>query len=245
MTDAQIDPFIALRKSVAPPIEARRDALLVIDMQNYQIRKDWGCYESVSKVAPGMLDEFMDQVRESVEPKVRRLVAAARKADMLVVYTKFSSNHRDGRDLAPQLQEINAFSTEAVGKVTFPYKDAEGSNIVEGLTPEGDDMVIVKTTSGAFTCTDLGPQLKNAGIEQIVVCGVVTNMCVEGTARAGSELGFHSTIVGDASAAWSERAHEASLRSFGMFFGSVLGTEEVLGMLDPPDEPVGREPPGG
>jgi nicotinamidase-related amidase len=57
---------------------------------------------------------------------------------------------------------------------------------------------------------------------------VVTNICVEGSARAASELGFDVFIIEDACAAWSPEIHKNTLVSFEMMFGSVVTTDAVI-----------------
>ena len=231
MSDPRIDDFIAVRRAGAPAIDPAKAALLVIDMQNYQVRREWASYKVTNTVVPGLLDEMMNRVVEIAEPNIVRLVDAAHKSGMQVVYTKFSSHHPSGKDFTRQLQRINGMAKRIVDEPVFPHKDDEASDIVDSFTVLPEDLVLIKTTSGSFTCTDLEAHLKNAGVEQLVVCGVVTNMCVEGTARAGAELGFDVTIVDDACAAWSQSAHEATLRSFQMFLGTVEQTDDVLAAI--------------
>jgi nicotinamidase-related amidase len=114
------------------------------------------------------------------------------------------------------------------GEALFPDVDHPGSEIVAPLAPREEDLVVVKNTSGVFTATNLELLLQNMGIEQLVVCGVVTNMCVEGAARTGAELGFDVFLVSDACAAWSQEIHDATLRSFELLFGHVVPTDRLI-----------------
>jgi nicotinamidase-related amidase len=66
-----------------------------------------------------------------------------------------------------------------------------------------------------FTSTKPGFILNNMGIEQLLVTGVVTNVCVEGAARSADDLGFDVFLIDDACAALSPTMHAHSLRSFG------------------------------
>lgn len=231
MSDEHIDRQITLRRSQSRPIDPNCAALLIIDMQEYQVRKTWTCYQLGTAANPGLLDYFMERVETIVEPNIVRLVAAARKVEMPLVFTKLSSHDKQGRDFAPQIQWLNKAAVKAVGKPVFPHLDDPASAIVPALSPRDGDIVITKTTSGVFTGTELERLLKNMGQRQLVVCGVVTNMCVEGSARAGSELGFDVTVVDDACAAWSESVHVASLRSFEMIFGAVTKTDALIDQL--------------
>jgi len=231
MSDASIDNHIAGRRRWWPALDPKLTALLVIDMQEYQVHKDWPSYEFRERFSPGLRDYLVQQVAQVVEPNVARLVAAAREVGAPVVFTKFSSHDKRGRDLPRHIRQLNALAIQAIGQPIFPHQDDPASAILPSLTLEEGDIVITKTTSGAFTSTDLERLLKNMGIEQLVVCGVLTNACVESSARAGADLGFQVTVVDDACAAWSESAHVASLRSFEMCFGVVAKTDAVIRQL--------------
>jgi nicotinamidase-related amidase len=228
MSQDLIEKHLANRRKAVPEIVPEKAALLVVDMQEYQVRKDWPVYKSLDATVPGILDYFMDRVTEVVEPNIRRLAALFRERKMKVIYTMFSSFNRDGSDLTRQLQRLNRGVSKALGDVAFPPVDHPGSKIIDFLKPEDDDLIIVKNTSGVFTATSLEIFLHNMGIEQLIVTGVVTNMCVEGAARTGAELGFDVILVDDACAAWSPEIHKASLRSLELLFCHVLNTGQVI-----------------
>jgi nicotinamidase-related amidase len=228
MSQDAVDAHLALRRATAPAIVPSKAALLVIDMQEYQVRKDWTCYRAANEFAPGLLDDFMHQVETVAEPNIVRLIGLFREKGMRIVYTKFSSFSKDGSDLTRQLQTLNASMRERWGEALFPDVDHPGSEIVASLAPREEDLVVVKNTSGVFTATNLELLLQNMGIEQLVVCGVVTNMCVEGAARTGAELGFDVFLVSDACAAWSQEIHEATLRSFELLFGFAAPTDRII-----------------
>lgn len=65
-------------------------------------------------------------------------------------------------------------------------------------------------------------------IETVLVSGVVTNICVESTAREAFDYGFQVVIVEDCCAAWSPEIHSATLKSFGLLYGFILTHEKVI-----------------
>ena len=73
-------------------------------------------------------------------------------------------------------------------------------HVVDELTPEPGEPVLVKTSFNAFTTTNLAPTLTARGITELVVCGIRTEQCCETTARVGCDLGFTMTFVTDATA---------------------------------------------
>ncbi len=71
----------------------------------------------------------------------------------------------------------------------------------ERVAPAGGEPVVIKESPNAFVKTDLEQRLRGDGIDQLVVAGMMTSMCVDATVRAAVDLGFEVTVVGDACAA--------------------------------------------
>jgi nicotinamidase-related amidase len=231
MSDELIDRHIAAKQKWWPALDPQRTAVLVVDMQECQVRKESPYFSD--GFTPGLREYLFRQVAEVAEPNVIRLVAAAHEARAPVVFTKFSSHDKQGRDLPRHLRFVNERAAEATGRPKFPYQGDPASGILSSLAPEERDIVLVKTTTGVFTSTDLERILKNMGVDHLFICGVLTNACVESSARAAADLGFFVTVVDDACAAWSESAHVASLRAIAMCFGVVAKTESVIKLLLP------------
>lgn len=231
MSEELVGKWLEVRKALAPTVKPDKCGLLVIDMQEYQVRKKWATYRLVNSIVPGMLDYFMQQSAEVVEPNIRKLIDFFRQYKMKIIYTMYSSFQKDGDDLVFRTRSFNRMAREMCGGAAFPYKEDPASMIIDGLKPQEDDLVLVKNTSSVFNSTRLESVLKNMGIEQLMVTGVVTNMCVEGSARTAAELGFDVFMIDDACAAWSLQIHKHTLQSFALLFGHVLTTEEAIAKL--------------
>ncbi|MEU1362635.1 isochorismatase family protein [Micromonospora zamorensis] len=108
--------------------------------------------------------------------QVERLVAAARGRGDLVVWVLHSEPGTGG------------LFDPALGHV----------RLIDGLVPAEGEPTLVKTAHNAFTTTNLQQVLTQAGIQDITVCGIRTEQCVETTARVGSDLGYRMTFVTDA-----------------------------------------------
>jgi nicotinamidase-related amidase len=228
MANELIEQWLEVMRMGTPEIKPHKSALLIIDMQEYQVRKDWPLYRLMNESVPGILDYFVDQVSKVVEPNIKKLIDLFRENKMKIIYAMFSSFNKDGSDLARKIKEFNEIAKQQYGDVLFPHKDHAGSQIVNSLKPESEEMIVVKNTSGIFTATNLELFLQNMRVEQLFVVGVVTNICVEGSARTASELGFDVFIIEDACAAWSPEVHNNTLVSFEMMFGSVLTTDQAI-----------------
>jgi nicotinamidase-related amidase len=79
-----------------------------------------------------------------------------------------------------------------------------------------------------FTSTDLDFQLKQFDLERIIVAGMVANTCVEATARRGAELGYHVTLVTDATTAFSPDAMRTAHEINGPTYAHALLTTEAI-----------------
>jgi len=97
---------------------------------------------------------------------------------------------------------------------------------------EGDVIVLEHWAQSGFANTDLDSQLKQRGIQKIILIGMIANTCIEATARLGMELGYHITLIKDATAAFSHEGMHAALEVNGpQFTHAILTTKELLGIL--------------
>lgn len=99
--------------------------------------------------------------------------------------------------------------------------------------PKPGDVVITEHWSqSGFANTDLDAQLKQHGIQKIVVVGMIANTCIESTSRFGMELGYHVTLVKNATAAFSSEAmHAAHAINGPTFAHAILTTDELVEQL--------------
>ena len=98
---------------------------------------------------------------------------------------------------------------------------------------EGDIIIKEHWAQSGFANTDLDQQLKQHGIQKIILIGMLANTCIESTGRFGMELGYHVTLVKDATAAESWEAMHAAELNGPTFAHAVLTTQELLAVLTP------------
>jgi nicotinamidase-related amidase len=100
------------------------------------------------------------------------------------------------------------------------------------LAPQPGDVVIDEHRGqNGFFNTDLDLQLKQHGLDNIIVAGMAANLCVEGTARYGAELGYHVTLIRDATTALHGAAPTPYEDHGQTFAHAVLTTEEIVAAL--------------
>jgi nicotinamidase-related amidase len=110
-------------------------------------------------------------------------------------------------------------------------KDSWGGTFHDDFQPQPGDVVVHEHWgSSGFANTDLDLQLKQHGIRRIILIGLIANTCIESTGRFGMELGYHVTLVKDATAAFSKEAmHAAHAINGPTYAHALLTTEELFG----------------
>ncbi|MEU0369729.1 isochorismatase family protein [Streptomyces sp. NPDC006283] len=106
-----------------------------------------------------------------------------------------------------------------------------GSGLVDGLTKEGD-LVVVKRTIGAFQGTGLHEQLQERSVTTLVLGGIATNLGVESTARAAADQGYDLFFAEDAMTAFTAEEHKAAITLNFPRIGEVVDTATVVDHLE-------------
>jgi ureidoacrylate peracid hydrolase len=202
-------------------LDARRTALLVIDVQNDFCHPDGFFAGFGFDVSP------CEQVASHIAP----VVAGARRRGLPVVWTMSTNSDPPVHRLEPaRFRRQNADGRRADQFVPGSW----GWSIVEGLEPEPSELVVQKPRYDAFLRTDLEDELRARGITTVVVTGVITNCCVDTTARSAFMRGLDVLVLEDCVATFAEERdlHDASLRNLAQLFAVVAEAtafEEALG----------------
>jgi len=201
-------------------IEPAKTALLVVDMQNSFVKEGAG-HTWVPEAA-------------SIVPNINALATNLRAAGGVIVWivttyteeTRANWSHFHDELWTP---ERSAKRAEALS-AGHPAHD-----LYDALELGANDLTVHKTHYSAFIqgSSDLQDQLLQRGIENVIVTGTATNVCCESTARDAMMLNFRTIMVSDANAAFSEEAHNTTLRTFWGLFGDVQSTAELAQVLRP------------
>ncbi|OIJ25904.1 isochorismatase family cysteine hydrolase [Nocardioides luteus] len=102
-----------------------------------------------------------------------------------------------------------------------------------GLEARDGDLLVEKTATSALFpgSSTLHDQLRERGIENVVVTGTLTEVCVAGTARDAATLGYRTILVADATAGRDDDSHNATLTTIYRTFGDVRSTKDVLELV--------------
>lgn len=194
-------------------------ALLLVDPYNDFLSphgKLWPVIEDVATVTNSVAN-------------MRRIVAAAREVGVRVV---FVPHHRWVPEDYVQWKFPTATQIRSARIGVFA-KDSWGGTFHEDFPVRDGDVVVAEHwAQSGFANTDLDQQLRQRGIDHVISIGMLANTCIESTSRFAMELGYHVTIVTDATAAASVEAMTAAHKVNGPTFAhSILTTEEIVEAL--------------
>ncbi len=199
-------------------LAADKTALLVIDIQNTYMEVD------VEPVEAKRWGPFRQRMNDQVIPNTARLIAHCRERGVEVIFARIACLKSDGRD--------RSLSQKKPG---FNYlllpKNREDSQLVPELTPDADDIVVIKTTDSALTGTNLRLVLRNMEISDVIVTGIFTDQCVSSTVRSLADESFGVVVVEDCCAAATEELHLSELKTINMIYCHVVQSEDVHDFL--------------
>jgi nicotinamidase-related amidase len=202
-------------------------ALMTIDMQYVDAHPDG----ALGRRARAENDEefvkyYFERLVDTVIPNLQRLHDVCRTYDVPLIHVRLMSLSTGGSDSSWRLRN------KTFGKDGDSIIQEESASLdVEFLpevAPRSNELVINKTTSGAFTSTNLDFVLRSMGVDTLVLTGVGTNGCVETTARHAADLNYRVLIVEDACATLIREEHEHALQHLDRNYVHVKTTEELL-----------------
>lgn len=210
-------------KPAVPKLTKSDTALLCVDLQYVDAHPDFGLGAKAKRLGlERFLDYYWDQVQNVVLPNVLRLQAAARTKGLEVIHVHVAGNTADGRDTTRRYLALGLRTP----------RDAKEAQFLPEVQPQGDELVLSKLTSSAFNSTVIDRLLRNMGIRNLIIVGVVTNGCVESTTRSAAELDYGTILVSDATAAMAPQLHRQALLSMSYKDAAVLATDEVLRLIE-------------
>jgi len=194
-------------------IVTEKCALLVIDMQDEFVKPHW---------SPDWVPEATKQV-----PRIKRLIEHCRSKNIPIIYTVYSKTHnyldrpKTGKFMPGRYSELG---------IDFSIFYVEG-RVWHELAPRKDEIVIRKSSYGAFYDTPLETILKNMGKDTVIICGTLTNYCCGATARQAYERSFKVVFGSDITSTDDPEMQEPELKVMRKGFAKVLTLEEIIEAL--------------
>jgi nicotinamidase-related amidase len=204
---------------VASTYPKDRTALLMVDPYNDFLSDGGKFRQSVQGVADevGLLDNL------------RVVTAATRAAGIrmfIVPHRRWMPGDYDGWG-HPSPYQLRSGDMQAFARGTW------GGEWHPDLAPQQGDVVVEEHWgSSGFANTDLDFRLRQRGIIHVILVGLLANTCIESTGRSAAELGYHVTLVKDATAAFTEEMMYAAHELNGPTYAhAILTTAELVAAL--------------
>lgn len=182
-------------------------ALLVLDMQDYFLESSsHACVPSAKAIVPG----------------IQRLIQAFHRKKLPLVFTRHVNTSQNAHNMATWWREVLQ-EDHPLSQITSNFDTSLGT-------------VLIKSQYDAFFQTPLETILQEKEVRQVVICGVVTHLCCETTARSGFVRGFEVAFPVDGTATYNRSFHLASLRNLAHGFAHLVTMAELLKELERANE---------
>jgi ureidoacrylate peracid hydrolase len=217
-------------------VDTAKTAVIVVDMQN-----DFGSKGGMFDLAGIDISTIQKAV-----PSTARVLAAARNADIKVIYLKMGYRP-DLSDLgaSDSVNRMRHLQILHVGKsIKAPdgsasrvlIRDTWNTEIVPELKPHAGDIVMYKTRFSGFYQTDLDATLKRLGIKHLIITGCTTSVCVDSTIRDAMFRDYQPILLADCTGepigyGLPRSNHEASLLTIELLLGWVSDSEKFIKAL--------------
>jgi len=186
-----------------PPFKKVGASLIVLDMQRYFLEKNSHAFVPS---AP------------AVVPSINSLISIFRSSNRPVVFTRHVNAPSDAGSMARWWKDLIA-------------KENPLSEIIAELATT-DCPVVEKSQYDAFYETSLDEYLRQCNTEQVIICGVLTHLCCESTARSAFSRGFDVFFTIDGTATYNEDFHMATLLNLSHGFATPLKAREIMSFME-------------
>lgn len=195
-------------------MDAKQTALVMIGYQNDYFAQD-GILRGVVE-EPGRVDEVLDNSLDFVRALVDK--GATVVSTPIVLHPDYRAMASPG-GILHTMKEVGAFAA-----------GSKGAENIEELGQFGDNIAFItgKVGFNAFTNTALDELLKEKSIRNVLICGMVTSLCIDSSGRAAYERGYDVTIVSDCTSGRSATEHEFYCQSVFPLYGTAKTSDELL-----------------
>jgi isochorismate hydrolase len=188
-------------------------------IKNYNTRRAMPVVEKTAMLVIDMQHYFHGLVAPILD-KVLFLIDTCRSVQVKILFTRHGVHdpENDGGMLTTWWDDL----------ILYGSKDWE---LNRELKPNSSDLIIDKNRYSAFQGTDLDDWLRKNGVEDLIISGVMTNLCCETTARDAFGHDYRVFFVADATATINEELHLATLKNLAYGFSYIIDTKGLCSHL--------------
>lgn len=200
------------------PLIPAQSGLLFIDVQNFSAHPKGAEFADLSAAEfDKKYGWYFAQLESRIIPNMQALQAASRRAGIEVMYTTIESLTLDGRDRSLDYK-ITGFNVP---------KGSWDGKVIDQLAPLEDEICFPKSSSSVFVSTHIDYVLRNLGVKQLVLCGLLTDQCVESAIRDACDFGYLVTQVTDACLTYTEQRHNNSVATIKGYCRQITTSELI------------------
>ncbi len=181
-------------------LQLDKSALLVIDMQKYFLNEDSHAFVPAGK---------------AMFPNVQKILQVFRDGNRPIIFTRFAVKESEPDPIS------NWWKDSVV-------EGSPESELMSELNAQDSEKVIRKFSYSSFHGTDLEEYLRGEGVQDLVITGVLTNLCCSTAAREAFDRLFNVFAVIDAMATYSEEMHLGSIKNLSYGFASPITTQKIV-----------------
>lgn len=205
--------------AVSSWLDKPRLALVLNDFQNFCIDPAYGFTNEYTR----------KRYPEVVLPNTLKLIRRFREMGRQIVYTLLATRHEQCLDLPGLCRKVLARGLRKLDGTPYHlHIDEHGTQPPDELNPEPQDIVIVKTSSGAFNSSDIDNVLRGNGITCLVFTGGVSELCLHSTVRGAYDRGYLCTVAQDATITGSADKQHWAMKFLDSDYAWVTDTDEIL-----------------
>lgn len=216
------------------PLAPEKTALMIIDMQ-----RDFCDPSGYMHTRGGDVG-----LARAIVPRIGVVRDACRSAGMMIIYTRegHRSNLADlprNKRLKTALAGAEIGSEGPLGRLLI--RGEHGWDFIDELQPSEAETVVDKAGTGSFHGTDLQGMLRIRGIENLIITGVTTGVCVNSTVREAADRGYNVLVLEDCCAEADPKTHQMAielLKIEGGYLSTISDSAQLLSAMDRGPEPT-------
>jgi isochorismate hydrolase len=191
------------------------------EIEKYNTRKAWPEMSKTALIVIDMQNYFRKYMSKDLLNNILRLIEICQKKDVKIIFTRTSEKNQSNKRNLPKEWWGSLFE---IGSREW--------HLIDELSLFQDVFILDKTRYSAFYATKLEEKLIDLKVDNIIVCGVMTNLCCETTARDAFMRDFRVFFISDATSTLNQELHLASLKNLAYGFAYIMDAATIVDHIE-------------